>query len=112
MEDVVEELVGDFDTEQEAKEPDEIVEEGNGCYEFDGMVLLDDITELLGINFEDPEEDTIGGYVFGCLGRKPNIGDCVEIDNYSFTVLEAEGFRVLRVEASPIIKTSVEGGTS
>ena len=112
MEDVVEELVGDFDTEQEAKEPDEIVEEGNGCYEFDGMVLLDDITELLDINFEDPEEDTIGGYVFGCLGRKPNIGDCVEIDNYSFTVLEAEGFRVLRVEASPIIKTSVEGGTS
>ena len=112
MEDVVEELVGDFDTEQEAKEPDEIVEEGNGCYEFDGMVLLDDITELLGINFEDPEEDTIGGYVFGCLGRKPNIGDCVEIDNYSFTVLEAEGFRVLRVEARPIIKTSVEGGTS
>lgn len=109
MEDVVEELVGDFDTEQEAKEPDEIVEHENGYCEFDGMVLLDDITEMLGTNFEDAEEDTIGGYVFGVLGRKPELGDCVEVDNYAFTVTDVEGFRVLRVDAKPIPKEETEG---
>ena len=109
MEDVVEELVGDFDTEQEAKEPDEIVEHENGYCEFDGMVLLDDITEMLNVNFEDAEEDTIGGYVFGVLGRKPELGDCVEIDNYAFTVTDVEGFRVLRVDAKPIPVEETEG---
>jgi len=109
MEDVVEELVGDFDTEQEAKEPDEIVEHENGYCEFDGMVLLDDINEMLNINFEDAEEDTIGGYVFGVLGRKPELGDIVEVDNYSFTVTDVEGFRVLRVDAKPISVEETEG---
>lgn len=103
MEDVVEELVGDFDTEQEAKEPDEIVEHENGYCEFDGMVLLDDITEMLNVNFDDPEEDTIGGYVFGMLGRKPELGDIVEVGNYAFTVTDVEGFRVLRVDAKPVV---------
>lgn len=109
MEDVVEELVGDFDTEQEAREPDEIVEHENGYCEFDGMVLLDDISEMLNISFEDADEDTIGGYVFGTLGRKPELGDTVKVGNYSFTVTGVEGFRVLRVDAKPIVIKGTEG---
>ena len=68
----------------------------------DGMVLLDDVAEQLPIVFDDPEEDTIGGYVFGLLGRKPEIGDAVEISGYSFKVLRTEGFRVVRVLAAKL----------
>ena len=99
MEDLVEEIVGDIQDEHEAQEPPDVLQLPDGRIEFDGMVLLDDVAEQLGIEFDDPEEDTIGGYVFGLLGRKPEIGDVVEISGYSFKVLRTEGFRVVRVLA-------------
>ena len=102
MEDLVEEIVGEIQDEHEAQEPDDVVALDNGAYEFDGMVLLDEITEILGIEFEEAEEDTIGGYVFGLLGRKPEVGDPVVLGDYCFKVLEVEGFRVLRLSAVPL----------
>ena len=107
MEDLVEEIVGEIQDEHEAQEPDAVVALENGAYEFDGMVLLDEITEILGIEFEEPEEDTIGGYVFGLLGRKPEVGDPVILGDYCFKVVEVEGFRVLRLSAVPL-KTELQ----
>ena len=98
----MEEIVGEIQDEHEAQEPDDVVALDNGAYEFDGMVLLDEITEILGIEFEEAEEDTIGGYVFGLLGRKPEVGDPVVLGDYCFKVLEVEGFRVLRLSAVPL----------
>ena len=102
MEDLVEEIVGDIQDEHEAQEPPDVLRLPDGRIEFDGMVLLDDVAEQLPIVFDDPEEDTIGGYVFGLLGRKPEIGDAVEISGYSFKVLRTEGFRVVRVLATKL----------
>ena len=102
MEDLVEEIVGEIQDEHEAQEPEDVVALENGAYEFDGMVLLDEITEILGIEFEEPEEDTLGGYVFGLLGRKPEVGDPVVLGDYCFKVLQVEGFRVLRLSAAPL----------
>ena len=56
--------------------------------------------ELLNIEFDEPEEDTIGGFVFGLLGRKPEEGDRVVTGSWRFEVTEAEGFRVTRVKAT------------
>ena len=94
--------MGEIQDEHEAQEPEDVVALENGAYEFDGMVLLDEITEILGIEFEEPEEDTIGGYVFGLLGRKPEVGDPVVLGDYCFKVLQVEGFRVLRLSAAPL----------
>ena len=107
MEDLVEEIVGEIQDEHEAQEPEDVVALENGAYEFDGMVLLDEITEILGIEFEEPEEDTIGGYVFGLLGRKPEVGDPVVLGDYCFKVLQVEGVRVLRLQAVPL-KTDLQ----
>lgn len=108
MEDLVEEIVGEIQDEHEAEEPDDIEKISDTVYEFDGMVLLDEITEILPVEFDDPEEDTIGGYVFGVLGRKPEVGDVVEIPGCKFSVLAAEGFRVMRVKAVLTSKPKVE----
>lgn len=99
MEDLLEEIVGDIQDEHDADEVADIVHLPDGSYEFDGLELLDDIAELLEIDFEEPEEDTIGGYIFGLLGRKPETGDKVSSQGYRFEVLAAEGFRILRVKA-------------
>lgn len=107
MEDLLEEIVGDIQDEHDADKEEEVVHRADGTYEFDGMVLLDDITDLLHIKFEEPEEDTIGGLVFGLLERKPEPGDKIEVDGWSFEVLRAEGFRVTRVRAAKQLEMPV-----
>lgn len=109
MEDLVEEIVGEIQDEHEAEEPENIVKLPHGKYEFDGMVLLDDITDILSIKFDEPEEDTIGGYVFGILGRKPVPGDTVTLGNYTFKVLKTDGFRVVRLLAEPAAFSAAKG---
>lgn len=102
MEDLVEEIVGEIQDEHEGQEPEDVVALPGNAYEFDGMVLLDDISEILPVDFEEPEEDTIGGYVFGILGRKPEIDDTVLIGSYAFRVLQVDGYRILRLLAAPL----------
>lgn len=102
LEDVIEEIVGDIQDEHDEVEDVEIQRLPDGTYEFDGGVLLDDVTELLNIRLEDHEEDTLGGYIFGMLGRRPENGDKVDIGDYSFEVLRVNGFRIVRVKALPL----------
>jgi CBS domain containing-hemolysin-like protein len=101
MEDVIEEIVGDIQDEHDEGEA-EIQRFPDGSYEFDGLVLLDEVAELLNIRMEEHEEDTLGGYIFGMLGRRPEVGDQVNIGDYSFIVLRVNGFRVVRVKAEPL----------
>lgn len=102
LEDVLEEIVGDIQDEHDTEGDTEIRRFPDGCYEFDGRVLLDDVAELLNIRLEEPDEDTIGGYIFGFLGRRPEVGDKVDIGDYTFEVLQVNGFRVVRVKAVPL----------
>jgi len=102
LEDVLEEIVGDIQDEHDAEEAVEIQRLEDGSYEFDGRVLLDDVAELLNIRLEEHEEDTLGGYIFGLLGRRPEVGDELNIGDYRFSVLQVNGFRVVRVKAVPL----------
>lgn len=102
LEDVIEEIVGDIQDEHDEMMETEIQRLPDHSYEFDGRVLLDEVFELLHIEVEEHEEDTIGGYIFGLLGRRPEVGDQVAIGNYLFDVLKVNGFRVVRVKAIPL----------
>lgn len=100
MEDVLEELVGDIQDEHDTS--DDVYEKKleDGSYEFLGMTLLDEAMEYMGLRtLEEHEEDTIGGYVFGLLARKPEVGDLVDCPLCTFEILEIDGFRVKRVKA-------------
>lgn len=110
LEDVLEEIVGDIQDEHDEEVAPEIQRMPDGSYQFDGRVLLDEVAESLGIRLEEHEEDTIGGYLFALLGRKPEVGDTVTIGDYRFTVLQSSGFRVIRVlsEAINNISTPAE----
>ncbi len=98
MEDLLEQIVGDIQDEYDEGEA-EMTRLPDGAYEFDGMVLLDEVVDLLQIDLPEQEADTLGGYVFGLLGRRPEIGDRVAIGEYTFEVLRAKGFRVVRLRA-------------
>jgi len=103
LEDIIEEIVGEIQDEHDELEDIEIQRLPDGTYEFDGGVLLDDVTELLNIRLDDHDEDTLGGYIFGMLGRRPETADKVNIGDYSFEVLRVNGFRIVRVKAIPLV---------
>ena len=107
MEDLLEEIVGDIQDEHDQEEP-EISRLADGSYEFDGLVLLDDVSDILNIEFDEPEEDTIGGFVFGLLGRRPEVGDIVAAEGFKFEVLRAAGFRVERVKVTQYVPEGVK----
>lgn len=102
LEDLVEELVGEIPEDLGAK-PKEIVRHDNGTYEFDGMVILDDISDCLGIPFEEGgSASTIGGRIFSKLEHVPRIGDSIQFSNWKFTVIRMDGLRIRRVKAEPV----------
>lgn len=102
LEDIIEEIVGDIQDEHDTIIQAEIQRMPDNTYQFDGRVLFDEVAELLDIHLDEHEEDTIGGYIFGLLGRRPEIGDVVNIGKYSFSVLQVTGFRIVRVHAKPL----------
>lgn len=99
LEDLLEEIVGDMGDEFAPAELPEILPLANGSYDIDGEMPLDDVGEILELSFdEEDEEDTLGGYIFSRLGRKPEEGDEVEWKNWTFTVLKMDQFRIERVK--------------
>ena len=106
LEDVIEEIVGNIQDEHDKPVEPEVQRLSDGLYQFDGGVLLDDVLKLLNIKLDEHEEDTVGGYIFGILGRQPNKGDNIEIGEYQFKILKTDGFRVLRVQASPLVRNT------
>ena len=100
LEDLLEEIVGDMGDEYEPLELPDIMQLANGSYDIDGEMPLDDVGELLNLPFdEEDEDDTLGGYIFSRLGRKPEEGDEVEWKDWTFTVLKMDQFRIERVKA-------------
>ena len=109
LEDIIEELIGEIPQGMDPV-PQEILMKEDGSYEFDGLVILDDISERLGIDFtEEGGANTIGGYIFSLLERIPKVGDTVRIGDWKFTVLRMDGFRIIRVKAEPVKSLSGDG---
>jgi putative hemolysin len=97
LEDVIEEIVGEIEDEFDL--PDESVERIDETHiRIDGTFPIDDFNEQF--HTELPIEDfhTMGGYVFGLLGRAPEQGDEVVQDWLRFLVVELEGSRIERLE--------------
>jgi len=97
LEDVIEELVGEVHDEFEHGDVQRIKEEAPGTFVVDGLVSLDDLRDRLGIGLAEEPYDTVGGMVFGRLGRVAKVGDSVEVEGYRFQVTGVDGRRVSQV---------------
>ena len=97
LEDLLEEIVGEIEDEFDL--PDESVERlPDGRIRIDGTFPIDDFNEQLGTELPIEDYHTVGGFVFGRLGRAPELGDEVEYDGFRFKVLEVEGSRIEKLE--------------
>ena len=93
VEDILEEIVGEIRDEFDEEEPT-IRKLSDGSYLVDGHAPLTEVNRALGSEFESEDFGTIGGLVFGYLGRAPEVGDEVVLDGYTLRVEEVDGSRV------------------
>ena len=102
LNDLVEELIGEIPQLAE-NVPYEIVRQKDGTYEFDGTVILEDVSDRLEIDLAGENKSaTIAGFVFSNLERIPKVGDHVDFSGWRFTVLRLSGFRIVRVKAEKV----------
>ncbi|HEU0301606.1 MAG TPA: hemolysin family protein [Longimicrobium sp.] len=78
LEDLLEEIVGEINDEFDEVEPEfESTPEGDVL--IDAGVLIEEVNERFGLHLPEDEFDTVGGFVFGTLGRVPETGDAVAV---------------------------------
>jgi CBS domain containing-hemolysin-like protein len=101
LEDLIEELVGEivdeFDTEDARIEP-----VAGGGARVNGSLSIDDANDLLGIELPEGEFDTVSGLVLAELGRLAGPSDSVEVPGARLTVERVQGRRIVRVRIEPL----------
>jgi len=96
LEDLIEEIVGEIDDEFDL--PDETVEQvDQDTVRIDGTFTIDDFNEQFQADLPDEDYHTVGGFVFGALGRPATPGDEVQYDGVVFRVDAVEGQRIDRL---------------
>jgi putative hemolysin len=93
LEDLLEEIVGEIEDEFDL--PDESIEQvDEDTIRVDGTFPIDDFNERFHTKLPVEDYHTLAGFVFGLLGRQPEVGDDVSHDGMRFDVLEVEGSRI------------------
>ena len=94
LEDIIEELVGEIDSEMRQEElPLKKVNDNH--YRIEGAYSLAEFNESFQSTLPENEYDTVGGYVFGLFGRIPRSGESTTIDRFKFRVEKMKGSRIL-----------------
>ena len=101
MEDLLEEIVGLIFDEYDDPGPD--VGPGPDGTAVVGNMEIDEANKRYGLGLDTEQYQTVGGYVFGTLGRLPTVGDRVSVQGGLLEVAEMDGRRVamLRLSRAP-----------
>jgi CBS domain containing-hemolysin-like protein len=96
LEDLLEEIVGEIEDEFDI--PEEQIEQiDDDTYRVDGMFPIDEFNERFSTELPDDDYHTVGGFIFGQLGRAPEPGDDVGWNGVRFDVLEVDGNRIEKI---------------
>ncbi|GIN61935.1 UPF0053 protein YrkA [Robertmurraya siralis] len=101
VEDILEEIVGEIRDEFDDDEIPDIRKLSENHYILNSRVLIEDVSELLGIYLPHEEVDTIGGW-FLTQNIDAEIGSDIEYNGYNFKVLSKEGHQILYLEVAKI----------
>lgn len=95
VEDIIEEIFGEMQDEFDNEKPFfQKVEKG---VSIDAHLLIDDVNEYFDTHIDDPDNDTIGGWLFSQLNKIPVKGDKVTYDKWTFIIQEVKQFQIKRI---------------
>jgi magnesium and cobalt transporter len=94
LEDILEELVGEIDSEMRQEElPLKKLNENH--FRVLGAYSLAEYNEYFQSDLPQNDYDTLGGYVFGLFGRIPRSGESTTVGRFKFRVEKMKGSRIL-----------------
>jgi putative hemolysin len=111
LEDLIEEIIGDIRDEYDS-EAQATRRLTGGIVEVDGRCNLDEFAEYAGFELPDGPYETAGGFLMAKLGKLPQVGDRVEINDHLMSVLEVEGRRAARLRVEPLPEPEVAGAAA
>lgn len=107
LEDLIEELIGDFDDESDGR-LDECEKLDDGSYRVSGTLRPDEFEDYTGVKLPEGEWQTLAGYVIAALDEIPTAGDRVKTEVGAFEVLAMDGYAIDSLH----IRLAVPGHTS
>ena len=108
MEDLLEEIVGDIFDEYDRPEGPDVAE---GAPLLEGSLPISEFNSEYNASLNDVDYTTVGGYLFGELGRLPRAGDRVVVGPHRFEVTEMDGRRVKTIRLLAAETTGTAGTT-
>ena len=93
LEDVFEELIGDFDDESDDRLSD-CAQHADGSWRVNGTLRPDQFEECTGVALPEGDWQTVAGYVIAALDEIPAAGDSVRTALGDFTVIEMDGYAI------------------
>jgi len=97
LEDLVEEIIGEIRDEYDDDEEDSIRCIGENEYITDGNTKLDEINEIIGLDLESDDYDSIAGHMIFLLAHLPEVGETATDNNVVYTVDAVEKNRIDKV---------------
>jgi CBS domain containing-hemolysin-like protein len=99
VEDIIEEIVGEIRDEFDMDEIPMIRKLQEDHYIIDAKMLVSEVNDLLGLNIDDEDVDTIGGWIL-TENYEAREGDEITLENYTFKIIEMEEHHMKYVEVS------------
>jgi putative hemolysin len=107
LEDLIEELVGEIVDEFDVEDP--LLEPlPGGDVRVNARMPLDELNELLHLELPEGDWDTVGGLVFNLLGHVPLEGETAEVDGHRLRAERVQGRRIGRVRIT--LAPALDGG--
>jgi len=100
LEDILEEIVGEFTTDP-ADADEDIVNEGNGSYLVDGTTNIRDLNRIQKWEMPTDGPKTINGLILELLETIPETGTCLKIEGYPIEIVATDDKRIRTVRIGP-----------
>ncbi|WP_312728573.1 HlyC/CorC family transporter [Stutzerimonas kunmingensis] len=98
LEDILEEIVGEFSNQDVLRSPD-IHPQDDGTLVIDGAAYIREVNRALGWKLPCDGPKTLNGLITEALEHMPDSGICLQIGNYRLEILQAADNRVKSVRA-------------
>ena len=101
LEDILEELVGEIDSEMRLEE-NPLTQVSDNIFRLIATYPVSEFNEYFGTQLPEEGFDTVGGFVFGLFGRIPRSGEAIAYENFKFMVEKMKGSRILNLHLTVI----------
>lgn len=102
IEDILELIVGEIEDETDDHEEASILPTESGAFTVEAITEISDFNEFFDVGLADDEFDTVGGLVLHALGRLPELGETITIDNFHFKVTGGDNRKITQLEVTKV----------